>query len=124
LLVDHQGSFTALLTAGRLCLRNKLWGKARSYLEASVNVHANPEAYNELGNLLERMGESAAAAECFRAGLSLVPGCEQPTQISMELATNPAIALSSGAMLESESVVRDAVAFPGSPKAVSVEDEK
>lgn len=43
LLVEHERNCIVLLTAGRLCLRNKLWGKARSYLEASVNVKANAE---------------------------------------------------------------------------------
>lgn len=111
LLEDHQRNATVLLTAGRLSLRNKLWGKARSYLEASINAQANAEAYNELGNLLERMGESAGAAECFRAGLSLVPGCEQTTPISMELAANPAIALSNEAILESDTVLKDGIVF-------------
>lgn len=109
LLREHERDAVALLTAGRLCLRNKLWGKARSYLEASVNVQPSAEAYNELGNLLERMGEGAAAAECFREGLRLVPGCEQTTPITMEPASNPAIALSSQALLESDTEVRDAV---------------
>lgn len=72
-----------LLAAGRLCLRNKLWGKARSYLEASISSRPNPEAYHELGNLLEHLGESAAAAECYRAGLSLTSGCEQSVPYSV-----------------------------------------
>ena len=128
LLVDHGQNASVLLTAGRLCLRNKLWGKARRYLEASVNAQANAEAYNELGNLLERMGESAGAAECFRAGLSLVPGCEQTTPISMELTANPAIALANETILESETVVRDAVAIASATanpiKVVSSDEEK
>ena len=131
MLVDHGRNFIVLLTAGRLSLRNKLWGKARSYLEASINAQANAEAYNELGNLLERMGESEAAAECFRAGLSLVPGCEQATPISMELSANPAIALSNETILESENVVRDAVAIAsnvtsvvGSPTKKVISDEE
>jgi HemY protein len=106
LLVEHERDAIALLTAGRLCLRNKLWGKARSYLEASVNARPNIEAYNELGNLLERMGESSAAAECFREGLTLVPGCEQTTPISMALSSNPVIALSNQTIIESEMAVR------------------
>jgi len=116
LLTDHQRNATVLLAAGRLCLRNKLWGKARSYLEASINAQPNAEAYNELGNLLERMGESAGAAECFRAGLSLVPGCEQTTPISMELAANPAIALSNEAILESETAMKDGVVVLGAAR--------
>lgn len=110
LLLSHARNAVVLLTAGRLSLRNKLWGKARSYLEASVNVQPNAEAYNELGNLLERMGESMGAAECFRAGLSLLPGCEQSTPISMELAANPVIALSNEAVSESETAMKKAVA--------------
>lgn len=119
LLVEHERDAVALLTAGRLCLRNKLWGKARSYLEASVNAQPNIEAYNELGNLLERMGESAAAAECFREGLTLVPGCEQTTPINMALSANPVVALSSQTSqasqtnqvnLESEMAARGSIA--------------
>lgn len=113
LLVEHERDAIALLTAGRLCLRNKLWGKARSYLEASVNAQPNIEAYNELGNLLERMGEGAAAAECFREGLTLVPGCEQTTPINMALTANPVVALSSQASqtnLESEMAARNSIA--------------
>lgn len=128
LLVDHERNPIVLLTAGRLSLRNKLWGKARSYLEASVNAQANAEAYNELGYLLERMGESAGAAECFRAGLSLVPGCEQSTPISMALSTNPAIALSHENILETEAVMKDAVAIasavPNKTKKVTSTDEE
>jgi len=128
LLVEHERNFIVLLTAGRLCLRNKLWGKARSYFEASINAHPSAEAYNELGNLLDRMGESAAAAECFRAGLGLVHGCEQSTPINMVLSANPAIALSNDAIMESEIVVRDAVAIAStsasSTKTVETEKEK
>lgn len=77
-LKDYETNATVLLSAGRLSLRNKLWGKARSYLEASVNSRPSAEAFNELGNLLEQLGEREAAAECFHAGLRLVPGCEYP----------------------------------------------
>jgi HemY protein len=102
LLVEHEHDAVVLLAAGRLALRNKLWGKARSYLEASVNVQPTTEAYNELGNLLERMGENEAAAECFRDGLKLVPGCEQSTPINMAPAISPAIALSKQAMVDAK----------------------
>ncbi len=127
LLVDHQQDAVALLTAGRLSLRTKLWGKARSYLEASVNAQASAEAYNELGNLLERMGESSAAAECFREGLRLVSGCEQTTPISMELSGNPAIALSNQAILESRLAAPKAVMHERQSEntaAVSVSSKK
>lgn len=83
LLSRYEGNAVALLTAGRLSLRNKLWGKAQSYLETSIRVHPSAEACNELGNLLDHMGEHDAALKCYRAGLRLVPGCEHPVAIAM-----------------------------------------
>ena len=76
LLIGHENDAVTLLTVGRLSLRNKLWGKARSYLEASVSSHPSVEAYNELGNLLEHLGEQDLATKCFKDGLHLAPGCE------------------------------------------------
>jgi len=122
LLIEHERDAVALLTAGRLSLRNKLWGKARGYLEASVNAQPSAEAYNELGNLLERMNETEAAAECFRDGLRLVPGCEQTTPIIMEPATSPAIALTNQTMRESE--IRNAVIVASAVKPATVEGTK
>ncbi|MCU7843494.1 MAG: heme biosynthesis protein HemY [Candidatus Thiodiazotropha sp. (ex Monitilora ramsayi)] len=60
-----------LLALARLSLQNKLWGKARSYLEASIAIEPTPESYQQLGLLLDRMGEPEKAMECFRAGLGL-----------------------------------------------------
>jgi HemY protein len=84
LLIGHENDPVVLLTAGRLSLRNKLWGKARNYLEASISAGPSAEAYNELGNLLEHLGEQKLAASCFRKGLRLAPDCEQPVPITME----------------------------------------
>lgn len=75
-LTNQENSAVLLLTLGRLCLRNGLWGKARSYLEASAGSGHLPEAYNELGYLLEQMGEADKAIECYRLGLANAPGCE------------------------------------------------
>ena len=61
-----------LLTAARLCLRNELWGKARSYLETVISLRPTPEAYQEYGALLAQMGEADAAADAYRDGLSMV----------------------------------------------------
>jgi HemY protein len=63
-----------LLALGRLSLRSQLWGKARSYLEASIGAIPSAEAYRELAQLLERMGEKEAAMEYYRAGLELTSG--------------------------------------------------
>lgn len=59
-----------LLTLGRLCKRNGLWGKAREYLEASVAARPSAEGYNELAGMLERAGESDAAIQCYRKGMA------------------------------------------------------
>lgn len=84
LLVEHKADPIALLSAGRLSLRNRLWGKARSYLEASISVRPSAEACCELGSLLERLGERDAALICYRDGLRLAPGCEQPVALAMQ----------------------------------------
>ena len=42
-----------LLAASRLCMQNQLWGKARGYLEACIGRNGPPQAYRELGQLLE-----------------------------------------------------------------------
>ncbi len=61
-----------LLAAARLCLRNELWGKARSYLETVISLRPTPEAYQEYGTLLTQMGEADAAADAYRDGLGMV----------------------------------------------------
>jgi HemY protein len=65
-----------LLTLGRLSLRNQLWGKARSYFEASIGAKGLPETHNELAHLLERLGENELALQHYRAGLSVAPNCD------------------------------------------------
>ena len=61
-----------LLTTARLCLRNELWGKARSYLETVIAVRPSPDAYQVYGKLLNQLGEGDAAADAYRAGLGMV----------------------------------------------------
>src|SRR5690606_17952751 len=67
-LKDHGRSPMLLLTLGRLCSRLRLWGKARVYYESSVAIHPTVEAYAELGELLESLGELDSARECFQKG--------------------------------------------------------
>lgn len=71
-LAAHGEDPDLLLTAARLCLRNELWGKARSYLESVITLRPTPEAYQEYGRLLNQLGEGEAAADAFREGLGLV----------------------------------------------------
>jgi HemY protein len=63
-----------LLTAGRLCVRSELWGKARSYFESSNGMRPSPETWHELGQLMVQLGEQDAASEAFQKGLTLSYG--------------------------------------------------
>jgi HemY protein len=60
-----------LLAAGRACIKNQLWGKARSYLESSVAIRPSPAAYHELGQLMLNLDEPQAATVAFSKGLTL-----------------------------------------------------
>jgi HemY protein len=71
-LKNHGEDPDLLLAAARLCLRNELWGKARSYLETVISMRPTPEAYQEYGNLLTQMGEVDAAADAYKDGLGMV----------------------------------------------------
>ena len=71
-LKNHGEDPDLLLAAARLCLRNELWGKARSYLETVISMRPTPEAYQEYGALLAQIGEADAAADAYRDGLGMV----------------------------------------------------
>ncbi len=75
-----------LLAAGRAALRHQLWGKARSYLEASIGVSPSAPAYQELGQLMLRIGESSAAMKAFESGLSL---SRAPREAALPRLTEP-----------------------------------
>ena len=82
-LKERRDNPVLLLTLGRLCMRNKLWGKARDYLEAAIARGASEQAYNELGHLLEALNEPQAALQAYRAGLQHLPRCrcKMPTSV-------------------------------------------
>ncbi|MCY1275953.1 Protein HemY [compost metagenome] len=61
-----------LLTLGRLCLNNKLWGKAREYLEASLRSQRSAETCAELARLLAHMGEVERSNQLFQEGVGLI----------------------------------------------------
>lgn len=68
-LKTHPNDPSLLLALARLCIAHKLWGKARNYLESSLNLEANPDAYAELGRLLGFLGDQQKAMECYKNGL-------------------------------------------------------
>lgn len=65
--LKHNGpSADLLLTLGRLCIRNQLWGKARDYLSGSIAISPQASTYTQLGLLLEYLKEPAAAMNAYR----------------------------------------------------------
>jgi HemY protein len=62
-----------LLSLGKLCLHQKLWGKAKNYLEASISVEPSRAAYNALALLSERLGNPDQAFRYYQLAMSL-PG--------------------------------------------------
>ncbi len=70
-LSSHAREPVLLLTLGRLSVKNKLWGKARTYLEESIEINPLPEAYRTLATVLEELGEHGAAAVQYQKGLEL-----------------------------------------------------
>lgn len=60
-----------LLVAGRLCMRNQLWGRARSYFETSLKNASRPDALLELGRLFEEIDQPNDARNAYRQGLEM-----------------------------------------------------
>lgn len=77
-LRERPNDAVLMLTLGRLCLRNQLWGKARDYLESSLSLKADPETYAELAGLMARLGEHEKSARYYQQGLSFTTGIGQP----------------------------------------------
>ncbi len=75
-LQDRPEDPVLLLTAGRLCVRNELWGKARSYLESSIAIRPDAKTWHELGTLMQELGEGEAASNAFRRGLAITQGVD------------------------------------------------
>jgi HemY protein len=70
-LKQHAEDAALLLTLGRLCAQLELWGKAQSYLDASVAVEPTWSAHLALARLHERLGNVEAARKSYRESLDL-----------------------------------------------------
>ena len=77
-LHTHVDNPVLLLALGRLCMRHRLWGKARTYLGGSLSLAARSETYQTLGSLHEQLGEQTAALDYYRRGLQLMLDGAQP----------------------------------------------
>jgi HemY protein len=70
-LKQHKDDAGLLLALGKLCMHQRLWGKAQNYLEASISVAPGPAAYNALARLAERLGKPEEAAKYFQRATAL-----------------------------------------------------
>jgi HemY protein len=70
-LARHPNDAALLLALGRLCAQRQLWGKAQSYLEASLSVEPTHRAHLELARLHESLGNADAARRHYRESLEL-----------------------------------------------------
>lgn len=57
-LRDHPDNAVLLLTLAKLCMRQSLWGKAQSYLDASLFIEHSREGQHLKAQLSEKIGEA------------------------------------------------------------------
>jgi HemY protein len=70
-LLDHERDPDLLAVLGRLCAQAELWGKAKSFLEASLSFEETRAARLELARLEERLGKADEAQRHFRRAAEL-----------------------------------------------------
>jgi HemY protein len=75
-LNQHRDDAGLLLALGKLCLHQKLWGKAKSYLDASLSVSPSHAAYHALGQLAEQSGKADEALKYYQQAAEMKAGGE------------------------------------------------
>ena len=60
-----------LLALGKLCMRQGLWGKAQSYIEASLALEPTHDGHMTLASLMEQIGKPQEAVQHFRRSAEL-----------------------------------------------------
>ncbi|MDP1717190.1 MAG: heme biosynthesis protein HemY, partial [Burkholderiales bacterium] len=70
-LQAHPDDAALLLALGKLCARQELWGKAQSYLEASISIESSCTAHLALAQLQEKLENSDEARKHYRVSLEL-----------------------------------------------------
>ena len=66
----HPNNISLLLTLGRLCISEGLWGKAKNYLEQAIAIEPDPDCYKELGRLAELLGETDKSIKFYQKSLN------------------------------------------------------
>ena len=70
-LRQHTDDAGLLLALGKLCLHQGLWGKAQSYLDASISVVPSRAAYTALGQLAEKLQKPDEAFKYYQRAMEL-----------------------------------------------------
>jgi HemY protein len=70
-LLERERDAQLLATLGRLCAQAELWGKAQSFLEASLSFEESRSAHLELARLEERLGQTEEAQRHYRRAAEL-----------------------------------------------------
>jgi len=70
----HPNDANLLLTLGRMCVRLRLWGKARQYLGRALALAPAAAAWEALGDTFDGQGDAAQAQRCYRNALSFGRG--------------------------------------------------
>jgi HemY protein len=68
-LKSRPGERALLLTLGRMCLAQELWGKAQGYLEASLSAEPSRSAHVALAQLYDSIGKAEDANRHYRASV-------------------------------------------------------
>jgi HemY protein len=67
----HARDPALLLALGKLCMRQGLWGKAQSYIEASLALEPTHDGHMTLAALMEQLGKHQEAVQHFRRSAEL-----------------------------------------------------
>ncbi len=70
-LKTHARDPVLLASLGKLCMRQSLWGKAQSYLEAAIALAPSVDAHMTLAKLMEHVGKPEEAARHIRSGAEI-----------------------------------------------------
>ncbi|MDD5240574.1 MAG: heme biosynthesis protein HemY, partial [Sulfuricella sp.] len=71
-LKKHPDDAALLQALGKLCAKRELWGKAQSYLEASLSIEPSAETHLALAQLLEKIDRAEEAGKHYRASMALL----------------------------------------------------
>ena len=67
----HARDPALLLALGKLCMKQGLWGKAQSYIEASLALEPTHDGHMTLAALMEQLGKHQEAVQHFRRSAEL-----------------------------------------------------